>query len=408
MSKTLHRTPVAQLVLAMTSLPKGYAARCAAGLLGAAALGLPMASMAQPQVAPAPGLTAQATSAPSKLDPILSDAGVIRPLDGGGPQPTFPRTAPVRNSQSAFDRMVTGNAAPAAATSRATSQTTPAVPWVLAANAHPWPLQYYEPITFSNLVLRVPAERDARIMLPGVAADEAEHARFTANKFVVDAIGLGAQARGRQLEEINKWVERTKDQLKSIDADDPWQVYQFSQEAHAYLSEFQAKVKAQSEPAITSMAGQIRAAIEQITPAMNATDSYELRMAWYNVMVLLKEGLTLYQSQILSADQQILDQVEAFAKEHPLVARPEGPLPLTPEQAQAKKAAAAATLAPVSADSPKEVREPAPAPAATAEQGSGVVGGFIVALVALLSGGGLFFAIRRRVSRNKPSATPAS
>lgn len=406
MSKTLHRTPVAQLVLGFSSIPKGYAARCAAGLLGAAALGLPMTSMAQAQPAPSAGGLPSAAISPSKLDPLLSDPAALRTLESSGAQPTFPRTAPVRNNQAAFDRMVAGSSQ--AAPARAGAQANPSVPWVLGASAHPWPLQYYEPIAFSNLVLRVPAERDARIMLPGVAADEAEHARFTANKFVVDAIGLGAQARGRQLEEINKWVTRTKEQLKSIDADDPWQMYQFSQEAHGYLNEFQAKVKAQSEPSIASMADQIRKAIDQISPVMSVTESYELRMAWYNIMVLLKEGLTLYQSQILGADQQILDQVTAFISEHPPLPRPEGPLPLTPEEAQAKKAAAAASLAPVAVDSPKDDRTPAAAPGATSDQSSGVSGGIIVGLVSLLTGGGLFFAIRRRISRKKPDATTAA
>lgn len=402
MSKTHHRTPVAQLVLGFSSIPKGYAARCAVGLLGAAALGLPMTSMAQAQLAPSPGAPAPAAIAPSKLDPVLTDPAALRTMESSGAQPTFPRTAPVRNNQAAFDRMVMGSSQ--AAQTRASAQANPSVPWVLGASAHPWPLQYYEPISFSNLVLRVPAERDARIMLPGVAADEAEHARFTANKFVVDAIGLGAQARGRQLEEINTWITRTKEQLKSIDADDPWQLYQFSQEAHGHLKEFQAKVKAQSEPSIAAMADQIRKAIEQISPVMSVTESYELRMAWYNIMVLLKEGLTLYQSQLLGADQQIQDQIEAFIREHPPVARPEGPLPLTPEEAQAKKAAAAATLAPVAVESPKDDRTPAAAPSA-ADQSSSLSGGLIVALVSLLTGGGLFFAIRRRISRKKPGAT---
>lgn len=396
MSMTLQRTPVAQTVLGFTSQPKGYAARCAAGLLGAVVLGLPLSTIAQPQAGPS--VTAQAPAQPA---PVLPDTSGTLPAATDAAKASIPRTGSVRNSQAAFDRMLAGQDA-----TLKKNLNPPEVPWVLATEAHPWPLRYQEPMLMSNLHLRTPDQRDAKIMLPGVAADEAESARFTSNKFVVDAIALGAQARGRQLEEINQWIERTKEQLKLVDMTDPWQAYQFTLEAHRELTEFQQKIKTQSEPSINAMADQIRQAIAQITPVMGASEDYDLRMAWYNIMVLLKDGLNLYQTQILGADKQVLDLIEQFINEHPLAARPEGPLPLTPEQAQAKKVAANVTLASRPTAELKAERSPAPEPLSVENQGSGFVGGLIVAVVALLAGAGVFFTIFRR-NKGKSSKPPA-
>lgn len=392
MSMTLHRTPVSQLVLGLTSRPQGYAARCAAGLLGAAAIGLPLAAIAQPQAVQGVTVAAPAPSAPTQIAPILSEASVIQPQASEVGKSAFPRTGSVRNSQTAFDQMLAGQSA--ATLNKSLSE--PEVPWVIKPDAHPWPLRYQEPTLLSNLYLRTPDPRDAKIMLPGVAADEAERARFAANKFVVDAIALGAQSRGRQLEEISQWLERTKEQLKAVDMTDPWQAYQFTREAHHELKDFQKKIQAQSEPSINAMADQVRQAIAKLTPLMNESEAYDLRMAWYNVMVLLKEGLNLYQTQILGADKQVLDLVDAFLEEHPLAPRPEGPLPPTPEQARAKKVAENANLAPMPSTEIKAERSPAPERMAVDAQGSSVIGGLIVAVVALLAGAGVFFTIFRR------------
>lgn len=392
MSMTLQRTPVAQTVLGVTSQPKGYAALCAAGLFGAVVLGLPLSTIAQPSDGQSLGITAQGPGAPSLPEPVQLDSSIKLPVAADAAKATVPRTGSVRNSQAAFEQMLAGQDAAMLKRSLNSRE----VPWVLTPEAHPWPLRYQEPMLMSNLHLRTPDPRDVRIMLPGVAADEAETARFTANKFVVDAIALGAQARGRQLEEITQWVERTKEQLKLVDMTDPWQAYQFTLEAHRELTEFQQKITSQSEPSINAMADQIRQAIAQIAPVMDASEAYDLRMSWYNIMVLLKEGLSLYQTQILGADKQVLDLIEQFKNEHPLAERPEGPLPLTPEQAQAKKVAANATLAQMPTAEIKAQRSPAPEPLAVDSQGSGFMGGLIVAVVALIAGAGVFFTIFRR------------
>lgn len=392
MSKTLHRTPVAHTVLGLTLHPKGYARQLAAGMLSVVAIGLPLTTFAQPQDAQGQSIAAQAPSASSQLEPVLSDVSVNPSAVAEGATATFPRTGSVRNNQAAFDQLIAGQGS----TSLAKSQNNSGAPWVLKSEAHPWPLRYQGPNPLSSLYLRTPDPRDARIMLPGVAADDVEKARFTANKFIVDAVALGAQARGRQLEELTQWIDRTKDQLKHVDTSDPWQAYQFSMEAHQELMAYQAKVRTQSDPSISAMADQIKQAIAQITPVMEVIESYDLRMAWYNIMVLLKEGLTLYQTQTLGADKQLLDLIDQFVNEHPLVARPDGPLPLTPEQAQAKKAASGAILASPSSTVLKAERSPAPDAISVEPTGSGLVGGLIVAIVALLASAGVFFTVFRR------------
>lgn len=270
------------------------------------------------------------------------------------------------------------------------------VPWALATESRPWPLAYAELNPLNTLVLVLPSEREARIMLPGYVADAAERARFTVTRYITDNIGSGAQVRGRQLETFNVWAENTTKKKQGL-PQDPWAAYQFNKEALATLKTFKDKVQAQTAPDVQRMSQDIKAAVEKISPVMEVMSTYEQKMQWYNVLVQLKEGIGLYQARVAEADRQILDAIAAFERDNPPVARPVGNPPRNEGEGFKAPAPTPAATSNVSMtpDAPREAAEP---PARKAEQGNSTVG-FLVLLAMGAAVVGLFMRLRKRLSK---------
>jgi hypothetical protein len=269
------------------------------------------------------------------------------------------------------------------------------IPWILDSNNRPWPLTYLELLPVNTLVLNLPGERDARTMLPGAVSDSADRARFVINRYITDNIGAAAQMRGRQLETINVWLDGLQRQKLGLPKD-PWAAYQFSIEAHEKLASFKAKVASQTEPTVQRMATDINAAVAQITPVMAVMGSYEQQLQWYNVLVQLKEGLSLYQTRALEADRQILEVVAGFERDNPPVSRPVGRVPVQPGTPGSVPAAQAEQPTSAASMTPAVQREAAQAPSARQEP-SGLSGSVVLLAVGALIIG-FFVMLRRRVA----------
>ena len=265
-------------------------------------------------------------------------------------------------------------------------------PWVLGADQHPWPLHYREPAPLNVLYLDLPTSAEVRLMLPGRAADAADRARFAVSKFFSDVIGSANQVRGSQLEALNSWIERTNKQSQTLSAD-VWQRYEFSREALSEVTKFRDQVKGQSQPQAERLAEQVRDAVSKIAPLVDLMPTYELRMAWYNILVQLKEGVTLYQTQVGTVDQNLGNTLEQYLSQHPPVPRPEGNPPQRQNPgAQQARSAQAPTL--TVAAQQEDNRKPAKAVAVEKAPDSYV--GAVLALFAVLTGVWVFFKLRKR------------
>jgi len=267
--------------------------------------------------------------------------------------------------------------------------------WLLDSETRPWPLAYTDLSPLNALYIALPTEREARIMLPGYVSDIVDRARFIASRYVTDNIGSAAQIRGRQLEALNLWVANINKQKRLL-SKDPWMAYQFSKEARATLAAFKEKVEAQSAPTVQHVAEDVKATVEKITPLMAVMATYEQQMQWYNLLVQLKEGVSLYQTRIADADNRILTAIADFERDNPIVPRPAGAPPVNPETHREP----AITPAPTAsvAMTPAVQRELAQPPAKK-EESSSQMGGAIVLLAMGAAVVGFFMKLRRRVSK---------
>lgn len=275
---------------------------------------------------------------------------------------------------------------------RGTSATQDAsVPSVLPFDMHPWPLRFNEQPPLNALYLTLPTEQEAKLMLPGQAADAAQQARYTVSKYISDAIGVAAQARGRQLDMLENWVTQTDKKAHQLTGD-PWQAYEFSLESRREVNAFRASVAAQSTPSINRMASDANSAISRITLLINAMPTYELRMAWYGVMVQLKEGLLLFQPQVQGADAQLLQLSDRFLNDHPQAPRPAGEPPtgrkLMATQSSDTRENTTTIAAPVAESSNSTRAKP---------ETGGSAGGLIAVGVILAGFGGIILRLRQRV-----------
>lgn len=255
---------------------------------------------------------------------------------------------------------------------------------------------YRDGAPLSALYVDVPSSADMKLMLPGAAADTADRARYVVSKFITDVIGSASQLRGGELEAVTTWVARTLQQESTLNAD-PWAQYQFRLEARRQVEGYRASVAAQSAPQTDRLALDLRKTVARVAPMLEVSPTYETRMAWYNVMVQLKEGMTLYQAQVTNGDQAVLAALDQFLTSHPPLPRPEGP---EPAKRQRNVIAAAQPIASTSTDleaTPK--REPTkPLPAAQQD----TTGGLIVALGLVASVIGFFMYLRKR-NKRKPN-----
>lgn len=282
--------------------------------------------------------------------------------------------------------------------------TADSVPWVLETSQHPWPLRYQAPASLPRLYLSLPSEQEARIMLPGRSADEADRTRGVVEKFVTNSIGTAAQDRARQLEAVYEWVTRSSTQQRSLSAD-PWQAYQFSKEALQQILTYRKSLEKQSDIGLESMVADVVLAVAKVTPLMSVMPSYELQMAWYNVLKQLKEGVSLYNEQVVAADAKLVQTVDQYIAGNPPVPRPEGRKP----EPNVGGLAVSAEIASPSLAGPADLRTPAqPAPQA-ADKSASSEGGWVATAVGLgliAAIAGLFMKLRRKVKGNKAAEPP--
>lgn len=311
--------------------------------------------------------TALVTAPSLKLHPVLS----APPIAGG-----------VREVSA------TGALAPAAPT------VDEGVPTVLPSNLHVWPLRFREAPQLGALLIDVPDVSEARLMLPGRASDAVAAARYNANKYISDAVGLAAQGRARQLDAWEAWLAQTEIQARKLDSADPWQLYQFRLEARREVAAYRRQIEGQATQALERMATDVRRVISKIAAVMNLMPTYEIKTGWYAVLVQIKDGVTLYQSQVLTTDRHMLRRLDDYLTANPVISRPSGTPPDRSLAAAGKPAVSAAPVAApsISVTPPREPSRPAPA-AEPASTGPGII--VVIGLV-VFGFAGLFLKLRRR------------
>jgi hypothetical protein len=363
-------------------------------------------------------LTAQADPASAPVAPAPVEHAAAQPdatsdaLVAGKPQvfetaPSLPKSvlgSPAPGVGAAISASEPSSAVPAAGAALAASagDSKDGVPWVLDVDTRPGLINYAALNPLNGLYFTLPTATQARIMLPGNAADAASQARYVIQRYITDNIGSAAQARARQLEAITNWVDQTG-QKKKLLPKDPWAAYEFNREALSTLQAFKDKVDHQSAPTIARMTTDVQGAVSQIAPIMEATGGYEQKMLWYTVLVQLKEGINLYQARVTDGDHQVQEVIAGFERDNPPVVRPQSDPPPEPNLADGPLARRTAplpkpSLTPATADVQRELAQP---PVAKQESTSST-GGVIVVLLMLAVVVGLFFKLRKRVS-NKGS-----
>lgn len=362
-----------------------------------------ISAFAQAQPAPAP---AQATPQLAMTKPAAPAAGPdATPRAQAFETAPSLRTSPLALGQPGATPLSSAEGA-AALNEMAKQATSEDVNWVLDSDSRPWPLAFQEPMPLNALFLTLPTDRDARITLPGAVADMADRARLTVSRYITDNIGAAAQVRGRQLEAFNMWAANTTKQKKLL-AKDPWVAYQFNREALEAVAIYKAKVMGQTAPALERMAEDVRRVVTEVSAVMNATGVYEQKMQWYNILVQLKEGVSLYQTRVTDADRAILDAIVGFEQDNPPVARPAGNPPPRKQDGVMVPGApnAAAANAAMTPDSAVQREKAQPAP--KKEEAPSQTGGFIVLAGMAAVVFGLFMKLRRRVAK-KGSAPDSS
>jgi hypothetical protein len=275
---------------------------------------------------------------------------------------------------------------------------------LLKSEEMPWPLRYRELSPMGVVYLSLPTEQEARLQLPGIALDGASRAREQVSKYITDSIGVAAQDRARQLEVASSWVERTTQMRQAVQVTDDWALYAFAEKAHEQLSAFRAKVTKQSAAELARHIADLERVVSAVSPVMNSMQSYELRTAWYAVLVQYKDGLQLVQAQQNSGDALILKTLDDFASANPRVPRPEGEVPKRTQSGD-RAMPPMANPGPVVMAEPT-VRAPAQAPAAVPneEEQSGALGA-IIGIVMVMGFIGFFVVrFRNRFGRKKPAA----
>lgn len=281
-----------------------------------------------------------------------------------------------------------GSAAPSGVVAASAETGAPAV---LPHDLHPWPLRYREPPALNALLLDIPPVAEARLLLPGRAADAVENARFAANKYINDAVGAAAQARSRQFDAFSQWQATTDGMARKLDSADNWQLYQFRLEARREVTQYRERIGRQATDALQRMAVDVKSAVGRIAAVMHLMPTYELRMGWYGVMVQIRDGVTLYQTQVRAADSQLLARLDEYLAANPVIPRPAG----TPPDRSLGAPKAAAAREPVPQLAPAQVAR-APSKAVPEPKAESPMAGFVVAGVLVAAIAGLVLKLRRR------------
>lgn len=271
-------------------------------------------------------------------------------------------------------------------------------PWLLASEQRPWALAYLDVESLNTLYLTPPSEQEVRVMLPGGVLDASERIKAEINRYFTDNTGLASVARTRQLNTFNTWLEDTSKKKMALPLD-PWVRFQFHREASATIAEFKAKVLRQSAPGMSRMDSDVRKAVEQLSAVMNATGGHEQKMQWYNLLVQLRDGFTLFQTRVAAADRQVREAIERFEQDNPPIARPPG----TPHRSKPTPSAGTALPGGVALTTDAVARSPAQPLAQPAETANPAGAWVVIAGMALVVLG-MFMKLRRRVASKQVAA----
>lgn len=270
-------------------------------------------------------------------------------------------------------------------------------PGVLDYSLHPSVLSAMSVPVVGGLNLVIPSERDSRVMFVGDMHDLAADARGDVVRFIQIALADGNHARGRQLEAATNWVESTLAKKERLPPGE-WPRYQFALEANDQADAFREAIRKQTEPSIQRMVNVVQRVVRDVTPVINVMSTYELKLAWYDVLTQLRDGAQLYHDRVVADDQQTLAVLDRFYKEVPRLPVPASPLP----GADRPKAPTPAGE-PVATPRNDAMRAPAkPVPQAT-DSAAGTTGGLLVLLGILGTAAFLFMRLRKRV-KNKSSS----
>lgn len=273
-----------------------------------------------------------------------------------------------------------------------------ALAFLLAPDLLPKPLRY-ENFDFSNvLIVHVPTPAEIKMMLPGDVLDHADTARYRISQYMGDLTGSSAQRRDQQKSTVMEWSRSSKNLYKNLSAN-PWQKYQFNRMAQAQLQPFKIGIAGQSAREAQLVANQIKPTIEQIGIILNDMPTHQTKMAWYNVMVQLKDSFELYQNQIAAGDNAINSILYPEIKTYAIVPRPAGDPPISQAQARAKAKAFNQGTANTMGEPVQDDKKPA---IQMQEKSSNSYGGIIVAL---MMGAVAIFMIRRNKGTKDAAST---
>lgn len=377
--------------------------RAAALALGISCALASLASPAHAQQASVPAAPQLAITKPAAVTPPSAESLATPPVHVYRPA-AFPRTTeptgkPPATESDATSTVADATAAPAVKFEKPAEKD---MPFILGPELRTWPLQFFEQGQLNTLYFTVPSEQDARIMLPGNAADLADQVRFAISRYITDSIGAAAQARGRQLEMFSSWLANHDAQKKAL-PNDPWAAYQFSQESYPLVQAFKEKVTAQTALSVGQMVKDVNLSVAKITPVMESTGSYELKVKWYNILVQLKEGVGLYQGRAADGDRQILEAIAAFEAQNPPAPRPPGRAPRKVTSVLAEPAAKLTPATQAELAPRREAAKPLPNEAPPSQTGGIVV---LLGMAAVVFG--LFMKLRNRVAKKGAAKTGAS
>lgn len=275
--------------------------------------------------------------------------------------------------------------------------------WLLPPEVHPAVLHLSSGAPVTPLMLSVPEVADARLMLPGAALDEAAAVRASISRYVTSTVSRAVETRSQQLEAVTRWTEQARQQKKLVPQDE-WAAYEFNVEARAQLDPVLLQLKNQAGQGTAQLTAVLQKAVATLTPLIAVMPTYESRIAWYNLQVQLKEALDLYNAEVLPLEKKLKDTVESFDVENPALTRPVSALPAK-DGLSAGNATTAAKVAPEAVAIKKDLKPAASSPAATtANQGSGVFGGLLVAGFIAVTFVGLFVMLRKRKKAVSSSA----
>jgi len=332
-----------------------------------------------PPVAPPQPSSVQASAVPASSQEkvnagaLTTPAAVNQDAQAAASQPTpgvpLPGSASVATSGSARPNVLVADNIAAAGygakpgTSDATGTSVLELSYVLSSDERTVPLRYRAPEQFPAFLVSMPESADLRLMLPGRVMDAAEESRSQVARYFSDVLGNASAERGRQAESVDFWINDATTKLRNL-GPDPWKRYQFIREARELAVNFRSGIESQSSAEIERLTSAAAATIRKAQVAMDSSRTHEQKMAWYNVMVQVRDGVNLLQGQILAADKKTVNALTRF-----LEGMREEPRPAGDPPTKVKPLSAANQRQNMDMPTPAVIRTPAsPAPVAEPPQ----------------------------------------